>query len=76
VAGVYVLGVISGAASACCAPVLAGVAVVSGAAASFPAALAVGVAYVFGMVAPLSALVSLAVGSPGLGHQPLVHRHQ
>ncbi len=59
VAGVYVLGVFSGAASACCAPVLAGVAVVSGAAASFPAALAVGVAYVFGMVAPLSALALL-----------------
>jgi len=42
--GVYVLGVFSGAASACCAPVLAGVATVSGAVASFPAALAVGVA--------------------------------
>jgi len=56
IAGVYLLGVFSGAASACCAPVLAGVAAVSGASASFPAALAVGVAYVFGMVAPLSAL--------------------
>ena len=53
---VYGLGVFSGAASACCAPVLAGVAAVSGAAGSFPAALAIGVAYVFGMVAPLSAL--------------------
>jgi len=53
---VYGLGVFSGAASACCAPVLAGVAAVSGASASFPAALAIGVAYVFGMVAPLSAL--------------------
>ncbi|MHA7156188.1 cytochrome c biogenesis CcdA family protein [Arthrobacter sp. TMN-50] len=50
---VYALGAFSGAASACCAPVLAGVAAVSGAASSFPAALAVGVAYVFGMVAPL-----------------------
>ncbi len=53
---VYGLGVFSGAASACCAPVLAGVAAVSGASASFPAALAIGVAYVFGMVAPLSVL--------------------
>lgn len=53
---VYGLGVFSGAASACCAPVLAGVAAVSGASASFPAALAVGVAYVFGMVAPLTVL--------------------
>lgn len=53
---VYGLGVFSGAASACCAPVLAGVAAISGASASFPAALAIGVAYVFGMVAPLSVL--------------------
>lgn len=53
---VYTLGAFSGAASACCAPVLAGVAAVSGAAASFPAALAVGIAYVFGMVAPLTAI--------------------
>ena len=54
----YLLGMFSGAASACCAPVLAGVAVLSGAAASFPVALAVGVAYVAGMVSPL-ALVAL-----------------
>jgi cytochrome c biogenesis protein CcdA len=54
----YVLGAFSGAASACCAPVLAGVAVLSGAAASFPAALAIGLSYVAGMVAPL-ALVAL-----------------
>jgi cytochrome c biogenesis protein CcdA len=55
----YVLGAFSGAASACCAPVLAGVAILSGAAGSFPVALAVGGAYVAGMVAPL-ALVALA----------------
>lgn len=54
----YVLGAFSGAASACCAPVLAGVAVLSGAAASFPVALAIGGAYVAGMVAPLG-LVAL-----------------
>lgn len=59
VGGVYSLGVFSGAASACCAPVLAGVAAVSGAVSSFPAALAVGVAYVFGMVAPLTAVALL-----------------
>lgn len=53
---VFGLGAFSGAASACCAPVLAGVATLSGAAASFPAALAVGVVYVFGMVAPLTVL--------------------
>lgn len=53
---VFTLGAFSGAASACCAPVLAGVVAVSGAASSYPAAAAVGVAYVFGMVAPLSVL--------------------
>jgi cytochrome c-type biogenesis protein len=58
VRGVYGLGVFAGAASACCAPVLLGVAALAGAAASFPVALAVGVAYVFGMVAPL-ALIAL-----------------
>ncbi|WP_102143057.1 cytochrome c biogenesis protein CcdA [Mycobacterium hubeiense] len=52
----YLLGVFSGAASACCAPVLVGVAVLSGAAASFPVALAVGLAYVAGMVAPLAVI--------------------
>ncbi|MFJ8819630.1 cytochrome c biogenesis CcdA family protein [Amycolatopsis thermoflava] len=50
----YVLGAFSGAASACCTPVLAGVAILSGATGSFPAAVAIGVAYVAGMVAPLA----------------------
>jgi cytochrome c biogenesis protein CcdA len=50
---VFVLGAFSGTASACCAPVLAGVVALSGAAGSFFAAATVGVAYVFGMVAPL-----------------------
>lgn len=49
----YALGAFSGVASACCAPVLAGVVLLSGAAASFPAALLIGLAYVAGMVAPL-----------------------
>src|ERR1019366_7442733 len=55
---VYGLGVFSGASSACCAPVLAGVVALSGAASSLPSALAVGVAYVFGMVAPLCLLAT------------------
>jgi cytochrome c biogenesis protein CcdA len=54
----FLLGGFSGAASACCAPVLAGVAVLSGAAGTFPVALAIGGAYVGGMVAPL-AMVAL-----------------
>lgn len=56
IGSVYSLGVFSGASSACCAPVLAGVAALSGAASSLPAALAVGIAYVFGMVAPMCVL--------------------
>jgi len=50
---VFTLGAFSGVASACCAPVLAGVLALSGASASFSAALVLGVAYVFGMVFPL-----------------------
>jgi cytochrome c-type biogenesis protein len=56
VASVYGLGLFSGAASACCAPVLAGVVVLAGASPSFPAALAISGAYVAGVVAPLLAL--------------------
>ena len=51
--GVYSLGIFSGVASACCAPVLAGVIALSGVASSFMTALAFGAAYVVGMVAPL-----------------------
>ncbi|MGH2683405.1 MAG: cytochrome c biogenesis CcdA family protein [Actinomycetota bacterium] len=50
---VYSLGVFSGVASSCCAPVLAGVVALSGIASSFALALGLGAAYVFGMVAPL-----------------------
>lgn len=53
---VYSLGVFSGAASSCCAPVLAGVIALSGLASSFAVSLGLGAAYVFGMVAPLFAL--------------------
>jgi cytochrome c-type biogenesis protein len=53
---VWSLGVFSGVASACCAPVLAGVVALSGLAASFGRALGLGAAYVFGMVAPLFVL--------------------
>ena len=49
----YVLGVFSGVATACCAPVLAGVVALSGVAGSFVTAMVLGLAYVFGMVAPL-----------------------
>jgi len=56
---VFALGAFSGIATACCAPVLAGVVALSGAASSFLVALAVGVAYVFGMVVPLLVIALL-----------------
>lgn len=59
VASVYLLGVFSGAASSCCAPVLAGIAVLSGAAGSFPVAIAISLTYVAGMVAPLALVAVL-----------------
>lgn len=49
----YGLGLFSGIASACCAPVLIGVTILAGASGSFTAALTVSLAYVTGMVAPL-----------------------
>ncbi len=52
----YLLGLFSGIASACCAPVLAGVVVLTGSAASFTSAVAVSGTYVAGMVAPLAVL--------------------
>lgn len=58
-AATYALGAFSGVASACCAPVLAGVVLLSGSTASFPAALAVSLTYVFGMVTPLMVLALL-----------------
>lgn len=59
VGSVFALGLFSGAASVCCAPVLAGVVVLSGATGSFLSALAIAVTYVFGMVVPLFLLALL-----------------
>jgi len=56
---VYSLGLFSGVATSCCAPVLAGVIALSGAASSFVIALGLGAAYVFGMVAPLFVIALL-----------------
>lgn len=53
VLSVYSLGIFSGVASSCCAPVLAGVIALSSVVSSFWLALGLGTAYVFGMVAPL-----------------------
>jgi cytochrome c-type biogenesis protein len=66
-AGIYALGVVSGFASSCCAPVLAGVAVMSALAGSAFGALALGLAYVFGMVFPLLlAVLFLGRFQPGI----------
>ncbi len=51
--GIFVLGVLSGMASSCCAPVLVGVVAMSALASSVVGALGLGLAYVFGMVFPL-----------------------
>ncbi len=59
VASVYTLGVFSGAATSCCAPVLAGVLVLAALSTSFLQSLLVGVTYVAGMVSPLF-LIALA----------------
>jgi cytochrome c-type biogenesis protein len=56
---VYSLGVFSGMASSCCAPVLAGVIALSSVVSSFWLALGLGAAYVFGMVAPLFVIALL-----------------
>lgn len=50
---VYVLGLFSGAATTCCAPVLAGVMILSALSASLLQGLLIGATYVAGMVSPL-----------------------
>ena len=57
--GVFALGVFSGAASACCAPVLAGVLTLSAVSPSLLQGVGLGLAYVFGMVFPLVVLTSM-----------------
>jgi cytochrome c-type biogenesis protein len=52
-AGVFALGVFSGVASSCCAPVLAGVMALSALSGSLVGSTGLGLAYVFGMVFPL-----------------------
>lgn len=58
-ASFFALGVFSGIASSCCAPVLAGVMTLSALSATPAGGLVLGVAYVFGMVFPLFAMALL-----------------
>lgn len=55
-AGVLALGVFSGVASSCCAPVLAGVMTLSALSSSVAGSVGLGLAYVFGMTFPLFVL--------------------
>ena len=53
IAGVYSLGLVSGAATACCAPVMAGAVAIAGVTASWWAGAVLGTIYLFGLVTPL-----------------------
>lgn len=59
VPSVYALGVFSGVASSCCAPVLLGIVVLTSVSGSLLAAGAIGLAYVLGMVFPLLVAATL-----------------
>jgi len=67
--GVFALGVFSGAASACCAPVLAGVVTLSAVSPSLVQSTAMGFAYVFGMVFPL-VILTVIWDRAGLANRP------
>lgn len=56
---IFSLGLFSGAASSCCAPVLAGVLTLSAVSSSLPQATGLGFAYVAGMVSPLVVIALL-----------------
>lgn len=68
---VYVLGVFSGAATSCCAPVLAGVIVLSALSASLVESLLIGFTYVAGMVFPLLAVALVWDKYAASGENPL-----
>ena len=70
-ASIFALGLFSGAASSCCAPVLIGVLTLTALTNSFLGALAVSLAYVFGMVFPLF-LLALAGDRFGWARSRLV----
>ena len=69
-ASFFALGVFSGIASSCCAPVLVGVMTLSALAGSPAGGVALGLAYVFGMVFPLF-VMALIWDATGLRHKPL-----
>ena len=70
-ASFFALGVFSGIASSCCAPVLVGVMTLSALAGNPIGGVGLGLAYVFGMVFPLF-VMALVWDATGLRHKPLV----
>ena len=68
---IFALGAFSGAASSCCAPVLAGVLALSLVAPTWWISLAVGLAYVFGMVFPLLLVAAFGQRMNLLSHPAL-----
>ncbi|MBI4899042.1 MAG: cytochrome c biogenesis protein CcdA [Actinobacteria bacterium] len=70
-ASFFALGVFSGIASSCCAPVLVGVMTLSALAGNPVGGVALGLAYVFGMVFPLF-VMALVWDVTGLRNKPLV----
>lgn len=71
-ASVFALGAFSGAATACCAPVLAGAVALSATTADVGGGLLLGAAYVTGLVAPLVPVALLAGRLRGRAPDPLV----
>lgn len=67
---VFALGTFSGAATACCAPVLAGAVALSATSADLAGGLVLGVAYVVGLVAPLGPLALVAARVRGRVRDP------
>ena len=74
VSGVFALGVFSGIASSCCAPVLAGIVALSALSGSALGSTILGTAYVFGMVFPLFA-IALAWDRFHLGDRRIMIGH-
>ena len=72
---VFGLGVFSGAATACCAPVLAGAIALSATTATVAGGLVLGIAYVAGMMAPLIPLSLLYGKTKGRVKDPKVALH-
>jgi cytochrome c biogenesis protein CcdA len=74
VSGVFALGVFSGVASSCCAPVLAGIVALSALSGSALGSVVLGSAYVFGMVFPLFT-IALAWDRFHLGNRRVLVGH-